>query len=381
MDSDVKGLAILGSTGSIGRQTLEVVRAFPGRFSVVGLSAGRNLDLLSEQAREFGAQVVSSEAPVDELKAVLPQGCAVATHEEVASLPGVEVVMAASVGRAGLGPILAAIRAGKTLALANKEPVVMAGEVVMGAAQEMGVDVLPVDSEPSAIWQCLRGEEKTISRVIITASGGAFRGRAPEELASVTPEEALRHPTWTMGRKITIDSATLMNKGFEVIESRWLFDLPWEQIDVVVHHQSIIHAMVEFADGSVKAQLSPPDMRMPIQHALLYPERVENDALPRFNPSETGALTFEPLDEAKYPCFRLAVEAGRKGMTYPAVLSAADEVAVEMFLGGAIGFTAIPALVEWTLSRHEPEVNPGLEDILAADEWARRTALSWPGRP
>ena len=380
MDGGVKGLAILGSTGSIGRQTLDVVRAFPDRFSVVALSAGRNLELLAKQAREFGPQVVSSEAPVDELAAVLPDECAVATHEEVATHPDADLVMAASVGSAGLGPILAAIRAGKTLALANKEPVVMAGEIVMGAAREMGVDVLPVDSEPSAIWQCLRGEDRALSRVIITASGGAFRGRAPEELVSVTPEEALRHPTWTMGRKITIDSASLMNKGFEVIESRWLFDLTWEQIDVVVHHQSIIHAMVEFADGSVKAQLSPPDMRMPIQHALLYPERAENDALPRFRPAETGALTFEPLDEAKYPCFRLALDAGRKGLTYPAVLSAADEVAVEMFLGGAIGFMDIPAVVDWALSWHEPAAAPGLEDILAADEWARRTALSWPGR-
>ena len=380
MDSGVKGLAILGSTGSIGRQTLDVVRAFPDRFSVVALSAGRNLELLAEQAREFGARVASSEASVDELAAALPPGCAPATHEEVATHPDVSLVMAASVGSAGLGPIMAAIRAGKTLALANKEPVVMAGEVVMRAAREMGVDVLPVDSEPSAIWQCLRGQDRAISRVIITASGGAFRARAPEELASVTPEEALRHPTWTMGRKITIDSATLMNKGFEVIESRWLFDLPWERIDVVVHHQSIIHAMVEFEDGSTMAQLSPPDMRIPIQHALLYPERMENDALPRFRPAETGALTFEPLDEAKYPCFRLAVEAGRKGMTYPAALSAADEVAVEMFLGGAIGFTDIPAVVEWTLSRHDPAPAPALEDILAADEWARRTALSWSGR-
>ena len=380
MDGELKRLAILGSTGSIGRQTLDVVRAFPGRFSVVALSAGYNLELLAEQAREFGVSAASSEATADELAAALPPGCAVVSHEDVATHPDADLVMAASVGAAGLGPLLAAIRAGKTIALANKEPVVMAGEIVMGAAREMDVDILPVDSEPSGIWQCLRGEDKAISRVIITASGGAFRSKPPEELAAVTPEEALRHPTWSMGRKITIDSATLMNKGFEVIESRWLFDLPWERIDVVVHHQSIIHAMVEFADGSTKAQLSPPDMRMPIQHALLYPERAENDALPRFNPAQTGALTFELMDEAKYPCFRLATEAGRRGMTYPAALSAADEVAVEMFLGGAIGFTDIPAVVEWTLSRHDATSSPGLDDVLAADEWARRTARSWPRR-
>ena len=379
MDSEVKGLAILGSTGSIGRQTLDVVRAFPGRFSVVGLAAGYNLELLGQQAQEFRPKAVSCQGPIDVLASGLPQGCSVASPEEVASHPDVDMVMAASVGQAGLKPILAAIRAGKTVALANKEPVVMAGDIIMGEARRCGVDILPVDSEPSAIWQCLRGEDKDLSRVIITASGGALRSRTPEELAAVTPEEALKHPTWSMGRKITIDSASLMNKGFEVIESKWLFDLPWEKIDVVVHHQSIIHAMVEFADGSVKAQLSPPDMRMPIQHALFYPKRVENDALPRFNPAETAALTFEALDEAKYPCFRLAVEAGRKGLTYPAALSAADEVAVELFLDGAIGFTVIPHLVEWVLSKHDPAPSPGWDDILEADAWARRTARTWPG--
>ena len=373
----MKRLAILGSTGSIGRQTLDIVRAFPEEFSVVGLSAGHNLDLLAEQAREFQPNAVSCEEPPESLASSLPPACLVVSHEEVASHPDADTVMAASVGKAGLAPILAAIRAQKTVALANKEPVVMAGHIVMGEARRLGVDILPVDSEPSAIWQCLRGEQKDLSRVVITASGGAFRNRRRDELATVTPEEALQHPTWSMGRKITIDSATLMNKGFEVIEARWLFDLPWEKIDVVVHHQSIIHAMVEFADGSVKAQLSPPDMRLPIQCALFYPQRVENSALPRFNPVETGSLTFEALDIDRYPCFRLALEAGKKGATYPAVISAADEVAVELFLERRIAFTSIPDLVEDVLSKHTPVSNPGLEDILDADGWAREVARAW----
>ena len=375
----MKRLAILGSTGSIGRQTLDIVRAFPNEFSVVGLSAGSNLDLLAEQAAEFRPQVVSGELPPETLASRLPAQCEVATHVDVAAHPDADMVMAASVGKAGLAPLMAAIHAQKTVALANKEPVVMAGHIVMGEAARLGVDILPVDSEPSAIWQCLRGEKKDLSRVVITASGGAFRNRPREELAGVTPEEALKHPTWSMGRKITIDSASLMNKGFEVIEARWLFDLPWEQIDVVVHHQSVIHAMVEFADGSVKAQLSPPDMRLPIQCALFHPQRIENSALPRFNPVETGALTFEALDTDRYPCFRLALEAGRKGATYPAVISAADEVAVELFLDRRIGFMSIPELVEDVLSRHVPVSDPGLEDILGADEWARDAARAWAG--
>ena len=374
----MKGLAILGSTGSVGRQTLEVVRSFPGEFSVVGLAAGYNLDLLAQEAEEFHPRMVSCQGPEEASVSRLPPECIMVTQEELASHPEVDIVMAASVGKAGLGPIMAALNAGKAVALANKEPVVMAGEMVMAEARRSGADILPVDSEPSAIWQCLRGEDKEVSRVIITASGGPFRKRSQKELSTVTPEDALQHPTWRMGRKITIDSATLMNKGFEVIEAHWLFDLPWEKIEVVVHPQSIIHAMVEFADGSVKAQLSPPDMRLPIQYALFYPQRVKNRALSHFNPVETGALTFEELDVARYPCFQMALEAGRKGRTYPAVLSAADEVAVELFLAGAIGFTDIPNLVEWVLSKHEPTSNPELEDILEIDEWARKMAYAWP---
>ena len=378
MDSKVKRLAILGSTGSVGRQTLDVVRSFPGEFEVVGLTAGYNLELLAQQTEEFRPKVLSCQEPEKVSASSLPTGCQMVTQEEVASHPDVDMVMAASVGKAGLRPIMAAIQAGKAVALANKEPIVMAGEMVMAETKRNGTVILPVDSEPSAIWQCLRGEDMEPSRVIITASGGPFRKRTPDQLTTVTPEEALQHPTWSMGRKITIDSATLMNKGFEVIESHWLFDLPWEKIDVVVHPQSIIHAMVEFTDGSVKAQLSPPDMRMPIQYALFYPRRVKNGALPHFNPVETGALTFEELDVDRYPCFKMALEAGRKGLTYPAVLSAADEVAVELFLDGAIGFTAIPNLVEWVLSKHDPISSPDMENILEVDDWARRMAYAWP---
>ena len=373
----MRGLAILGSTGSIGVQTLDVVRSFPGALSVIGLAAGRNHELLARQAREFRPRVVSCQGAEESGTSFLPPGCQMVSAVGVACHPDVDLVMAASVGSVGLVPNMAAIGRGKSVALANKEPVVMAGEVVMAEARRRGVSILPVDSEPSAIWQCLRGEERDVSRVMITASGGAFRERRREELAGVTPEEALRHPTWRMGRKITVDSATLMNKGFEVIEAHWLFDLPWEKIDVVVHPQSVIHAMVEFADGSVKAQMSSPDMRLPIQYALFYPHRARNETLPRFNPVETGALTFEALEVDRYPCFRMALEAGKKGGTYPAVLSAADEVAVELFLAGAIGFTGIPDLVEGVLSRHDPVSSPGLGDILEAEVWAREAAYAW----
>lgn len=373
----MKNIAILGSTGSVGQQTLDVVRSFPREFSVIGLAAGYNLDLLSEQAWNFFPKVISCQIPERISPSMIPPGCQIVSQEDVASHPDIDIVVAASVGKAGLEPIIAAIRSGKTVALANKEPVVMAGELIMEEAKRSGASILPVDSEPSAIWQCLKGENKELARVMITASGGPFRKRTISELAAVTPEEALQHPTWSMGKKITIDSATLMNKGFEVIETHWLFALPWEKIDVVVHPQSIIHAMVEFTDGSVKAQLSPPDMRLPIQYALFHPERMVNADIPKFNPVETGSLTFEALDMARYPCFQIALEAGRKGLTYPTVLSAADEVAVELFLSGSIGFTDIPNVLDWVLSKHEPKLNPNLEDILEVDIWAREAAHMW----
>lgn len=372
----MKRIAILGSTGSIGVQTLDVVRAFPDMFQVIGLSAGRNIDLIVQQAAEFNPKVVSCQTPELISKNMLPPGCRLVSPEEVSSHPDVDMVMAATSGNAGLMPILAAIEAHKNIALANKEPLVIAGDLVMKLAKQNNVEILPVDSEPSAIWQCMEGEDKNVSKVIITASGGPFRGREVNELVSVTPEEALRHPTWRMGSKITIDSATLMNKGFEVIEAHWLFGLPWESIDVVIHPQSIVHAMVEFVDGSLKAQLNAPDMRLPIQYALLYPQRIENNLLSRLNLAEVGALTFESVHPSKFPCFKLALDAGKSGGTYPAVLSAADEVAIDLFLRRIIGFTDIQDLIEEVLNRHISVPSPSIEEIISADSWARNAAYS-----
>lgn len=366
-----KRLVILGSTGSVGSQTLEIVRAFPDTFEVVGLCAGNNIELLKEQVDEFRPAYINSTTDLDN-----HNGATRLSAEEIASLPEVDLVMGATVGCAGMGPTVAAIDAGKTLALANKEVIVMAGELLMRRARERGATVLPVDSEPSALWQCMQGESKDAARFIITASGGAFRGRTWDSLHDVSPAEALKHPTWSMGTKITIDSATLMNKAFEVIEIRWLFDIPYEQIDVVVHRQSIIHSMVEFADGSVKAQLGPPDMRHPIQYALFHPERQYNSELPRFDPIATGSLTFEPMDPSLYPCFELALEYGKKGGTWPAVLAGADEAAVSLFLDGFIRFTDIPDVVASTLAAHSPVVGHSVDDAVEAAAWATEHTLS-----
>jgi len=369
----MKRLAILGSTGSIGQQTLEVVRSFGDRFQVIGLGAGRNLTLLERQIREFQPKLVSI-AEADLTQSLRHPEHELLSLDELASHPDVDLVVIAISGKAGLGPTLAAIEAGNSIALATKEVLVMAGEIVITAARRHGVEILPIDSEPSAIWQCLRGEERRVARLILTASGGPFRHFSQEQLARVTPQQALEHPTWKMGKKITIDSATMMNKGFEVIEAHWLFDVPMEKIEAVVHPQSIVHSFVEFVDGSTKAQLSPPDMRLPIQYALFYPERPPSE-LPRLDFSNIGPLTFEAPDLEKFPCLGLALEAGRKRGTYPAVLSAADEVAVELFLEQRIGFLDIATLVEDTLEQHQSIPHPSLEEILAADAWAReRTA-------
>jgi len=378
----VKRLAILGSTGSIGRQTLEVVRAFPQRFEVVALASGRNLTLLKGQVREFKPKLVSTEAPSHVFASEAKQSGGVGTElpshvhiEEIATYPEVDLVVVATAGKAGLAPTLAAIRAGKTVALANKEVLVMAGEIVSAEARKHGVEILPIDSEHSAIWQCLRGEDKKeIARLILTASGGPFRLKSAVQLAAVTPEDALRHPTWQMGTKVTIDSATLMNKGMEIIEAHWLFGVPYPRIEVVIHPQSIIHSMVEFVDGSTKAQLSLPDMRLPIQYALTYPERWEGPFKPAIDFTKQTALTFEAVDLQRFPCLRIACEAAVKGGTYPAVLSAADEVAVDLFLRKKINFPSIPQLVEKTLELHNVVNNPSLEDIVAADAWARGVA-------
>lgn len=373
----MRRIVVLGSTGSIGRQTLDIVRAFPDDFQVVGLAAGNNTALLSEQIAEFRPRYIWCNTP----PAPLPDGADTMPMAEMATLPEVDQVMVALMGAVGLHPTLEALRAGKQVALSNKEPIVMAGEALKSAEAKHGGVILPVDSEPSAIWQCLQGEDNHIRRLMITASGGPFRRTPLDELESVTSEQALRHPTWRMGDKITIDSATLMNKAFEVIESHWLFTVPWEDIAVVVHPQSTIHSMVEFDDGSVKAQLGPPSMRLPIQYALFYPQRFTNPDIPRLDISAPWSLDFEPLEPERFPCFDLAVSAGKTGGTAPAVLSAADEVAVSAFLQGKIGFMGIYRLVEQVLGEHRTQPDPDLAAITAADRWASVRASELAGMP
>jgi 1-deoxy-D-xylulose-5-phosphate reductoisomerase len=377
----VKRLAVLGSTGSIGTQTLEVVRAFPGRFSIKALAAARNIDLLAKQVKEFRPDSVSCSGMDDkDLRDRLrPADCAFPSLEEIASRPDIDLVVIATSGTAGLGAALAAVRAGKTIALANKESLVAAGEIITREMKKSGAEILPVDSEHSAIWQCLRGEKAKPRRIILTASGGPFRAYSRARMAGITVKQALAHPSWKMGKKVTIDSATLMNKGLEVIEAHWLFGVPIDRVTVLVHPQSVIHSMVEFADGSVKAQLSVPDMRLPIQHALCYPDRPANPALPRLDWTKISGLTFEPPDEAKFPCLRLAIGAGKEGGTCPAVLCAADEVAVDLFLAGRLKFTAIPRLVAQTLGRHTKINRPSLEEIIEAEKWGRDTVLDIAG--
>ncbi len=368
MGNRIKRLAIIGSTGSIGQQTLEVVRALPDRFQIVGLAAGKNTDLLARQITEFQPRFVYSE---DKMAYPASTEYDLLSLEEIASHPEVDIVVVATSGRAGLSPTLAAVRAGKKVALANKESLVMAGDIIISEAKINEAQIIPVDSEHSAIWQCLEGETQPVARLVLTASGGPFRGYSSAQLAAVTVGQALGHPSWQMGRKVTIDSATLMNKGLEVIEAHWLFNIPFENVEVLVHPQSIVHSMVEFVDGVVKAQLSYPDMRLPIQYALSYPERLANPQLPRLDWSRISQLTFEQPDFDVFPCPRLAIEAGKKGDTYPAVVCAADEVAVELFLSQRIKFTDIAYLVEQTLGQHQAIAHPTLDDIMAADAWAR----------
>ena len=373
-------IALLGSTGSIGRQTLDVVRAMPERFQIRALAAGRNLDRLEAQAREFRpAQICAgdpSAAARDRLAAIARDvGADVVPLEEMAADPACDVLVVGTAGRAGLEPTLAALRRGAPVALANKEVVVMAGAVLRAAADAGGGRLRPVDSEHSAVWQCLFGEERSeIRRIILTASGGALRDLPAAELAGVSPERALRHPTWNMGGKITIDSATLMNKGMETIEARWLFDVPYERVEVLQHDESIVHSLVEFSDGSVKAQLGYPDMRLPIQLALGHPERLQPTAAP-LDLAAVGALHFARPDLDRYPCLRLALQAGRAGGTFPAVMAAADEIAVQAFLDRRIRYNDIPALVESALERHQGGPGDDLEAIDAADQWARRVTL------
>ncbi len=364
----MKKLVVLGSTGSIGQQTLDIARAFPSIFQVVGLAAGTNVDLLQAQVREFQPEMVYCASSKD---LELPPHAQWAPMEEMSTRNDVDLVMAATIGTAGLLPTFRALECGKRVALANKEVIVMAGELLKAAEARYGGAILPVDSEPSAIWQCMQGEPSALRRIIITASGGPFRTADPGDLESVTPEQALKHPTWQMGRKITVDSATLINKAFEVIESRWLFDLPFEKIEVVVHPQSVVHSMIELADNSVKAQMGPPDMRLPIQYSMFHPDRMPNDLIPRLDIANPYNLTFQPLELDRYPCFSLALDAGKRGGTYPAALSAADEIAVGLFLERKIGYMDIGRVINRVLEDHEVSSEPDLEELVEVDQWAR----------
>ena len=374
MGNIIKQLAVLGSTGSIGQQTLEVVRALPHRFHIVGLAGGKNVDLLAKQVNEFKPRFVYFQDR-EALARLTNAEYEFLTLEDIARHSQVDTVIIATSGRAGLSPTLAAVQAGKSVALANKESLVMAGEIITNEAKLNEARILPIDSEHSAIWQCLNGETQPATQLTLTASGGPFLHYSPAELSRVTVEQALSHPSWQMGKKVTIDSATLMNKGLEIIEAHWLFDMPLDNIRVLIHPQSIIHSMVEFIDGSIKAQLSYPDMRLPIQYALSYPERLPNPQLPRLDWSNIKDLTFEPPDLDTFPCLKLAVEAGRKGGTCPAVLCGADEVAVELFLAQKVKFIDIANLVEKVLEQHQSIPYPTLDEIVAADTWAREKVL------
>ncbi len=377
----MKNISILGSTGSIGQSTLSVVEKFSDRFKVVALAAGNNIDLLEQQVRRFKPSMVSvANAPAAE---TLKQRCAdldirvlsgVQGMIEAASAEQAEMTVSAIVGTAGLVPTMAAIRAGKTIALANKEVLVSAGELVMAECRSRGVRLLPVDSEHSAIFQCLSaGANKDIRKLILTASGGPFRNLSKKDLAKVTLAQALKHPNWSMGKKITIDSATLMNKGLEVIEARWLFDMKPEQIGILVHPQSIVHSMVEYADGAVVAQLGMPDMKGPIAYALSYPERLDSVA-PALDLARVGTLTFEEPDPDRFPCLAYAYDALRAGGSMPAVVSAANETAVKYFLEEKIGYADIARVIRATMDAHSPSSTRTVEDVLKADLWARQEA-------
>lgn len=377
----VKKIVVLGSTGSIGRQTLQVVDQFPDKFQVMGLSAGKNIVLFEKQIRKYEplAAAIWDEADALKLKTlttdlrteILAGGKGLM---DLATLPPAELIVVALVGFLGLKPAFAALQAGKQIALANKEALVVGGELIIEEARSRNIAILPIDSEHSAIFQCLHaGNSREVKRVILTASGGPFRGWGKNELARVQPEQALAHPNWKMGPKITVDSATLMNKGLEVLEARWLFNLKLRQIDVVIHPESIVHSMVEYIDGSVISQMSLPSMLFPIQYALSYPERWAN-SFPHLAWEEKRCLHFMPPDLENFPCLGYAYQAGDAGGTMPAVLNAANEIAVESFLGEQIPFLYIPVLLEEVMGRHSVKMNPNLQEIIEADTWAREEA-------
>ena len=376
----MKKVVLLGSTGSIGTSTCKVVEDLPNDLELIGLAAGRNVNLLREQVAQFNPQMVSVMDPaaakefVNEFNGTPNVQCGDEGLLALATLPEADIVLIAIVGTAGLQPALAAIRAGKDIAVASKEILVMAGETVMAEARKHGVKVLAVDSEHSAIFQCLDGKPvDSIRQIWLTASGGPFREKPADEFADITVEQALKHPSWEMGRKITIDSSTLFNKGLEMIEARWLFDIEMPRVKVVVHPQSVIHSMVEFVDGSILAQLSTPDMCLPIQYALTYPARAASDRV-QTSLAEIGRLDFEEPDVERFPALDLARRAGDEGGTLPAVLNAANEVAVEAFCERQLSYMGITESVAAVMAAHEVVAQPALEEILEADSWARNAA-------
>jgi len=379
----MKKVVILGSTGSIGENALRVIAALPDRLRVIGLAAQSNVDRLLEQARTFGVTCVSvaDAAAAARCRELAPDAITVLAGEaglvELAGLPEADIVLCAVVGMAGLRPVLAAVERGVDVALATKEVLVAAGEVVTAACARSGARLLPVDSEHNAIFQCLQGQGAP-ARLLLTASGGPFLNHPARQLASVTVAEALDHPRWEMGRKVTIDSATLMNKGLEIMEAHWLFGAPIDRIEVVIHPESIVHSMVQFEDGSILAQMGPPDMRYAIQYALTWPERCAG-GLPMMNPVDIGPLHFACPDGARFPCLRLAMEAGRRGGTLPAALNAANEVAVERFLREDIRFDGIWKIVETVMGQHESVAHPALDAIFETDRWARSAAAAAQG--
>jgi 1-deoxy-D-xylulose-5-phosphate reductoisomerase len=383
----MKNISILGSTGSIGVSTLEIIAAYPDRFKVVALSAGRNLELLCRQIEAFSPEMVAviSEESARELRSMLKGKKPEILHGvpgmiAVATIAETELVVAAIVGAAGLVPTAAAIKAGKDIALANKETLVTAGHIIMGMVKENNVRLYPVDSEHSAVFQSLQGQRREdVRRIILTASGGPFINYPIEKLAQVSIDDALNHPNWSMGRKITIDSATMMNKGLEVIEARWLFDIPVEKISVNIHPQSIIHSMVEYEDGCVMAQLGVPDMKAPISYALTYPERVRT-GVKALDLTELSGLTFFKPDCARFPALKLAYQALESGESMPAVMNAANEVAVEEFLDGRINFTDISVVIEKTMALHQPHPLNSIEEVLLVDRWGREMCREVAGK-
>lgn len=380
--ASVKNLALLGSTGSIGVTALKVIEGHPDRYRVIGLGAGRNIERLAEQIEKFhpSAVAVQDSETASRLTRRFPgrRNFAIFSGTEgfirLVSLEEVDTVVSAMMGAAGLIPTFSAIKAGKDVALANKETMVMAGELVMNEARRRGVSLLPIDSEHSAIYQALQGHpRKDVRRIILTASGGPFRTYSLNQMAEVTPQEALNHPNWLMGPKITVDSATLMNKGLEVIEAKWLFDLEMDQISILIHPQSVVHSMVEYKDGSTIGHLSVPDMMIPIAYALSYPRHLENSLSP-LALETVGTLSFEKPDLKKFRCLSLALDAASAGGSMPAVLNGANEVAVSAFLSGKIGFLKIPELIERSIEKHVHHPVDSIESVLEADHWARRTA-------